>query len=70
MNTPSFKPLCPNHAVPLEGCGFPLPAKGVGICPVSQCPFEFEASVDEEKMVLGKDGKMHKEVSWKVMGHD
>lgn len=72
MNTPSFKPKCPNHGEILEGCGFPLPKKGTGICPVSGAPFDFEVEVDEapDKMVKDKDGKLVKVVGWKVKGND
>lgn len=70
--TPSFLPKCPNHGCALEGCGFPLPKKGVGICPVSKCPFDFEVEVDEspDKMVKNKDGTLSKAVGWKVHGTD
>lgn len=70
MQIPSHQPKCPNHGCPLDGCGFPLPRKGTGICPVSGCPFEFEAEVDEEVEVKDKDGKITKAVGWKVSGHD
>lgn len=70
MQVPSFKPKCPNHGEPLEGCGFPLPKKGTGICPVSGCPFDFEIEVDEEKMVKDKEGNLIPAVGWKVSGSD
>lgn len=70
MKTPSFKPCCPNHGCELEGCGFPLPKKGVGICPVSKCPFDFEVEVDEAKMVKDKNGNMIKAVGWSVNGSE
>lgn len=67
---PTYKPKCPNHGEPLEGCGFPLPKKGVGTCPVSGCPFEFEIEVDDNQMVKDKNGNMVKAVGWKVSGND
>lgn len=70
MTTPSFTPKCPNHGAALEGCGFPLPAKGTGRCPVSGAEFEFEAVVDEEKTVLDKDGNVSKEVGWRINGQE
>ena len=72
MQTPSYKPKCPNHGVALEGCGFPLPKKGVGTCPISKCPFEFEVEVDENplNMKKDKDGNMVKAVGWKVSGNE
>lgn len=70
MTTPSFKPTCPNHGVALEGCGFPLPAKGEGRCPVSGAAFDFEADVDEQAVVQDKDGNLAKKPKWKVDGDD
>ena len=70
MSTPSFKPRCPNHGEPLEGCGFPLPKKGTGICPVSDCPFDFEVETDEETTVKDKFGNPRKSIDWKVSGDE
>ena len=73
---PSYMPKCPNHGCALEGCGFPLPRKGEGICPVSVsgAHFEFEVEVDDDKMVGGlkkdKNGNMVKGSSWKVAGEE
>lgn len=71
---PSYVPKCPNHGCALEGCGFPLPRKGEGICPVSKAHFQFEVEVDDDKMVGGlkkdKDGNMVKGASWKVVGDE
>jgi hypothetical protein len=67
---PSFTPKCPNHNVALEGCGFPLPSKGVGKCPISGADFEFEAEVQADKMVVDKDGNMSKSTGWKVEGDE
>ncbi len=62
--------LCPNHGCPLEGMGFPLPKKGVGMCPVSGAHFEFEAEVQEDKMVQNKDGTITKAKGYKLTGDD
>lgn len=70
INTPSFHPKCPNHGCPLDGCGFPLPSKGTGICPVSKCPFDFSVELDETKMVKDKDGNLSKATKWKLSGND
>lgn len=72
MKTPSYLPRCPNHDEPLEGCGFPLPKKGVGTCPVSGVPFEFEVDVDEASTEMTKDkfGNLEKKVGWKLNGSD
>lgn len=70
MSTPSFSPKCPNHGVALEGCGFPLPAKGTGKCPVSGVDFDFEAEIDESKITLDKDGKATKSHGWVIDGND
>lgn len=67
---PSFTPKCPNHGSTLEGCGFPLPAKGTGICPVSGCPFDFEVEIDQQKMVKDKDGNLKPEVGWRLSGEE
>lgn len=69
-NTPSFTPICPNHFAPLEGCGFPLPSKGTGVCPVSGASFDFEVEVDEEKEVVDVHGNISKKVNWKVQGNE
>lgn len=70
LQTPSFTPICPNHGEPLEGCGFPLPKKGVGICPVSKCSFEFEVELDEAEVVRDKDGGVQKKVGWSITGDE
>lgn len=71
--TPSHRPKCPNHGVPLEGCGFPLPKKGTGTCPISGCPFDFEVDVQEgeTEMIKDKFGNLKpKPADWKVSGND
>lgn len=74
INTvPSHRPKCPNHGCPLTDIPFPMPAKGIGICPVSGCPFEFEVDVQEgeQQMVKNKDGKLvPKPGDWKLKGND
>lgn len=72
VRTPSFKPKCPNHGCELEACGFPLPKKGTGVCPVSKCSFDFEVEIDEapDRMVKDKNGNMVKKVGWKISGND
>ena len=70
MTTPTYKPKCPNHGEPLEGCGFPMPSKGTGKCPVSGADFDFEVEVDEEVMVKDKFGNTQKQVNWKLTGDE
>lgn len=71
---PTFMPKCPNHGCALEGCGFPLPKKGTGICPVSKCPFDFEVDTEEDTTKSGvkkdKDGNLAQVTGWKVRGND
>lgn len=61
---------CPNHGCPLTDIPFPMPRKGVGICPVSGCPFDFEAEVDEDKITRDKFGNLTKSEKWSVTGND
>lgn len=70
LTKPGYAPKCPNHACALEGLGFPMPAKGTGTCPVSGAEFEFEAEIDEEKMVKDKAGNLTKASKWKITGND
>lgn len=70
MSTPSFLPKCPNHGCALEGCGFPLPRKGTGTCPVSKAPFDFEVETDAAITLKDKFGVITKRVGWKVDGSD
>lgn len=65
---PSYSPKCPNHNETLDGVPFPMPQKGEGRCPVSGAHFSFEATIDQQKMVKGKDGQMQPEVGWKIEG--
>lgn len=71
-NIPSHLPKCPNHGCALEGCGFPLPRKGEGICPVSGAHFEFEVDIAESSTEVkkDKDGNIIKTVGWKLNGND
>jgi hypothetical protein len=66
------RPSCPNHGEPLEDIPFPMPKKGVGICPVSKCPFDYEVEVDEDKVEEGVDkfGNKTKIAPWKVTGDE
>lgn len=70
--TPSHRPKCPNHGCPLEGCGFPLPRRGVGTCPVSGASFDFEVESDDTEDGNKKDkfGNVSKTGKWKVTGND
>lgn len=68
--TPSYSPTCPNHGCALEGCGFPLPAKGEGICPVSGAHFEFEVDTDDMKLGKDKNGNVTKIAKWKLQGNE
>jgi len=70
LQTPTFMPSCPNHGEPLEGCGFPLPKKGTGKCPISGCDFDFEIEIDEVENKVDKFGKTCKDVKWKVEGEE
>lgn len=74
ITQPRTKPTCPNHGCPLDGCGFPLPKKGTGICPVSGARFAFEVDTEEAKdhgkVTKDKDGNLVKEAKWKIIGKD
>lgn len=70
MSISSYAPKCPNHGCPLDGIGFPMPSKGTGICPVSGCPFDFEAEVDQETVSKDKNGNIIKTLGWKVEGNE
>lgn len=68
----SHRPQCPNHKVDLKQTGFPLPAKGQGVCPVSGASFTFEADSAEvgQEVRLDRDGKPIVSKSWKITGSD
>lgn len=68
--TPSFAPKCPFHGCALTDLPFPLPTKGVGVCPESGYEFAFEVEVDEEKVVVDKNGNITKKLDWKVDGKE
>lgn len=70
QTTPSFSPTCPNHSVNLEGCGFPLPAQGVGTCPVSGAQFEFAVELDDAKITMDKQGNAQKSAQWRITGDE
>lgn len=63
-------PRCPMCHSLLEGCGFPLPKKGVGRCPAGMIDFEFELDLSETEEEKKKDkfGNIIKEKSWKITG--
>ena len=65
---PGYAPQCPNHRCALEGLPFPLPTKGIGKCPISGADFEFEADVDESKVITDKFGNITKAVGWRISG--
>lgn len=66
------KPRCPNHDVELTQCGFPLPAKGQGVCPVSGATFAFEVDVGAvgDELKLDSSGKVVVEKKYKIEGSD
>lgn len=66
------KPKCPNHEVELTQCGFPLPARGQGVCPVSGATFDFEVDVEEgmQEVKYDRSGKAIIEQKWKITGSD
>lgn len=70
IKSPSFGPKCPNHGSFLEGIGFPMPSKGVGMCPVSGAEFAFEVEVDEDTVVNDKFGVPQKRVGWRLSGKE
>ena len=72
ITTPSTRPKCPNHGCPLDGCGFPLPKKGTGICQISGARFDFEVDTEDAKGGVKKDkfGNITKDSKWKVKGND
>lgn len=63
-------PKCPNHQVDLTQCGFPIPPKGQGVCPVSGASFSFEVEIDETKMQVDKEGNVTKGTKFKITGDD
>ncbi len=62
--------MCPNHGEVLEGLPFPMPKKGVGICPVSKVPFAYEVEVDENVMTQDKFGNITKGTKFNVTGEE
>lgn len=63
---------CPNHHVELTQLGFPIPAKGQGVCPVSGASFDFVADTQGESDTMTIDSKGNKipAKNWKVIGND
>lgn len=74
VTSPRTKPSCPNHGCPLDGCGFPLPKKGTGMCPISGAEFSFEVDVEEAKtagkVTKDKMGNLEIVAPWKIIGKD
>ncbi len=67
---PSGKPSCPNHGCPLTDIPYPIPSKGVGICPVRGCPFEFEVEVDGHETKVDTAGNKIKATKWVAKGDE
>lgn len=57
-------PKCPNHCVPLTLTN----TRGIGICPISNCRFEYKADEDtaHDKMRVTAFGDMVKETNYKL----
>ncbi len=68
--TKQFGPRCPNHQVSLIDLPFPMVKKGTGVCPVSKCKFDYEIELDEDKMVMDKNGNMVKATKFNVTGDE
>lgn len=70
--TTNSKPRCPNHDVELTQCGFPIPKRGQGVCPVSGASFDFEIDVAESTtaLKLNAKGEIIKTTQWKITGND
>ncbi len=68
----SGKPQCPNHKVDLTQCGFPIPQKGQGVCPVSGATFAFEADVGSMNQEIKLDAQGNPQIvpQWKITGSD
>lgn len=68
---PIYKDIkCPNHGEPLEGVESPLPTKGIGICPVSKCPFHFEANPESKKLRVNSRGEYEEVCEYTINGKD
>ncbi len=57
-------PKCPNHEVDLMLTGKP----GLGICPVSNCEFEYEAFEQQKKKQVDTNGNVIQ--TYKVRGDE
>lgn len=64
------KVCCPNHGEPLEGIPQPCPPKGIGMCPVSGCSFEFEIDTLRTKTRKDKSGKLTTDLVYTVTGEE
>ncbi len=62
--------FCPNHGCALEGVPFPMPEKGIAMCPISGAMFEFESKIDPNLTVVLKDGSVVKKPYWEIKGDD
>lgn len=67
MSTPSGKPKCPNHLVPLTDC-----KNSKGICPISGYVFEYDENHAEKtkKLRLNALGQYEEVSDWKVTGEE
>ncbi len=65
-------PVCPNHNEPLEGLPRPLTPKGVGMCPISGCSFDYEITVETGEVEYIKDhnGNLTPIPQFKVIGDE
>jgi len=68
MNVTGNSPRCPNHQVPLIRTNDP----GVGICPISNCRFEYDADAESKakKLKINAFGKVEEVTDWKVTGSE
>lgn len=65
-------PCCPNHGEPLYGLPNPIPNKGIGRCPVSNCAFAYEIETNEgtTKREVDKYGNIKDVKTYKVTGEE
>ena len=59
-------PRCPNHKVIL----IRTEDVGIGICPISMCPFTYKALDGTKKQKVTSSGKIIEESDYKVEGSD
>lgn len=70
MPKPQYGPKCPNHLVSLVDLPFPLTKKGTGVCPISTVKFDYEIELDEDEMIVDKNGNPSKKKKFTVTGDD